>query len=227
MSKIQQNYMERTYLGSHQTADLRHVAHQNSLAFVGDPPKPRKVPIPRVGAAPTDQDLGPVIHGLLLQPFIVNVPSLRIHLVWQGLKEDRSGRHLLPTRRIVPMTQMPARRQVEPQNPIFGQQQRRVNGEVGRGAGVRLHIDTPPLGIQVEGFQGPLAAEQLDLVDELVAAVVAGAGHPLRVLVGEVAAEGVEDGAAHEVLRRDQLHPVELPLLLLIHDGLQLRVGVG
>ena len=47
--------------------------------------------------------------------------------------------------------------------------------EVGRRARQRLHVDAPLRRVEAEGRQGALLAEGLGLVDELVAAVVAGA----------------------------------------------------
>ena len=47
--------------------------------------------------------------------------------------------------------------------------------EVGRRARQRLHVDAPLLRVEAEGRQRTLLAEGLGLVDELVAAVVAGA----------------------------------------------------
>ena len=47
--------------------------------------------------------------------------------------------------------------------------------EVGRRAREGLHVDAPLLRVEAEGGQGALLAEGLCLVDELVAAVVAGA----------------------------------------------------
>lgn len=47
--------------------------------------------------------------------------------------------------------------------------------EVGRRPRERLHVDAPLLRVEAEGLQRALLAEGLGLVDELVAAVVAGA----------------------------------------------------
>lgn len=43
-------------------------------------------------------------------------------------------------------------------------------------ARVRLNVDTPFLRVESESFKSPLAAKLLDLVNELVASVVTGAG---------------------------------------------------
>lgn len=68
-------------------------------------------------------------------------------------------------------------------------------------ARVGLDVDTPDLGVEVERLESALSGEVLELVDELVAAVVTGAGETLRVLVGEDRAVGLHDGEGGEVLR--------------------------
>ena len=87
----------------------------------------------------------------------------------------------------------------------MGVEERGVHGHVGGGTGVRLHVDAP-LGL-VEAVSGERAvlAEDLDLVDVLVAAVVARAGETLGVLVGEARAQSLHHGRGGEVLGRDEL----------------------
>jgi len=40
--------------------------------------------------------------------------------------------------------------QIQPHDAVVRVEHRRVGGEVGRGAGVGLHIDAPGLGVEVE-----------------------------------------------------------------------------
>lgn len=47
-----------------------------------------------------------------------------------------------------------------------------VDSKVGGGARVRLHVDTPLFGVQAEGGKGPLLAQHLALIDELIATIV-------------------------------------------------------
>ena len=68
-----------------------------------------------------------------------------------------------------------------------GFEQRQVDGHVGVGARVRLHVGV----LGAEQRLDALAGEVLDLVDDLVAAVVALAGIALGVLVGEDRARGL------------------------------------
>jgi len=58
-----------------------------------------------------------------------------------------------------------------------------VNLEVGGAAAEALDVDTPLLGVEVEGGESTLLAEKLNLVNVLVASVVAGTGITLGVLV--------------------------------------------
>ena len=67
-------------------------------------------------------------------------------------------------------------------------------------SGIRLDVDAPFLGIEVERLQGSLAAEVLELVDPLVAAIVACTGETLGVLVGQDRAIGLDRGTAGQVL---------------------------
>jgi hypothetical protein len=84
-----------------------------------------------------------------------------------------------------------------------------------RGAAAQaLDIDTPLLRVETEGLEGTLLAEQLNLVNVLVTAVVAGAGVSLRVLVGHGRAKGIEDGAGGDILRGDEQDGLALALEL-------------
>ena len=79
----------------------------------------------------------------------------------------------------------------------------------------------------VEQRLGPLARDVLDLVDDLVAAVVALAGVALAVLVGEDRAGGAQHGRRGEVLAGDQLEGGVLALDLAVDERQDLVVGVA
>lgn len=102
-----------------------------------------------------------------------------------------------------------------------------VGGEISRGAGIRLDVNTPLVGIETKCSEGAGSAQTLDLVDDMVAAVVAGAGEALGVLVGEDGAEGVQDGLGGEVLRGDELETAPLAVLLGLDETVELRVDGG
>jgi hypothetical protein len=101
-----------------------------------------------------------------------------------------------------------------------------VDLEVGRAARQALDVDTPLLGVDVEGLEGTLLAEKLDLVDVLVAAIVTGTGVTLGVLVGHGGTESIEDGTGSDVLGGNENNGLALALDLILHDGSDLRVRV-
>src|SRR5438552_2654750 len=70
-----------------------------------------------------------------------------------------------------------------------------------------------------------IARQLLDLIDELAAAVVAPAGQPLGVLVGEHRALRLEHRLADDVLRGDELEVVPLPLRFPADGREDLRIG--
>jgi hypothetical protein len=100
-------------------------------------------------------------------------------------------------------------------------QQGLVDGQVGVGPGVRLHVGV--LGPEQRG--GPVAGQVLHLVDDLVAAVVALARVALGVLVGQHRARRGQHGRRGEVLRGDQLQRGLLALQLLVDQPGHLGVG--
>jgi hypothetical protein len=81
--------------------------------------------------------------------------------------------------------------------------------------------------VDTEERLGPVDGQRLDLVDELLALVIALAGVALRVFVGQHGAAGLEHGRRHVVLGRDHPQLVVLALGLLLDEAGQLRVGGG
>ena len=81
------------------------------------------------------------------------------------------------------MAQMAAVGKVKTHESSVDRHNSLVDLQVGRAATQRLDIDSPLRGIEVEGLESALLAEQLDLVDVLVSAVISRAGQALRVLV--------------------------------------------
>jgi hypothetical protein len=98
-----------------------------------------------------------------------------------------------------------------------------MDGEVRGRARVRLHVGV----LGAEQRLGAVDDEALELVDDLLALVVALAGVALGVLVGEDGAGGLEDGRRHVVLRRDHADLVVLALGLGLHQVRDLGVGGG
>lgn len=78
-----------------------------------------------------------------------------------------------------------------------------------------LHVDTPLVRGEVEGFKSTILAKHLDLVDELVATVVTSTRLALRVLVGHGRAKSVEDSTGGDILGGDQNDRLPLALDLV------------
>ena len=189
----------------HQTTDVRHVHHQHRAARVGDLAEARVVQVARVRRVASHDQLGLVDVGVLLQLVVVDQTRLLVHVVRQRLEEDRRARQRLAHLRlgvvgVVAVRQVTARGQVQTHDAAAGTQKTRVHSEVGRRAGVGLHVHAPLLGVQVVRGQSALLAQLLDLVDELVTAVVTVVGVTLGVLVGEAGAKALHDGSGGEVL---------------------------
>lgn len=113
------------------------------------------------------------------------------------------------------MGQVTTVREIETHQTSVRRHEGLVDLQVGRASTQGLDVDTPLGGVEAEGLKGALLAEELDPVNVLVAAVVAGAGLALGVLVGHGRAEGVEDGAGRDILRGDEDDGLPLALDLL------------
>lgn len=74
--------------------------------------------------------------------------------------------------------------QVETHETAVGRHDGLVDLQVGRAATEALDVDSPLLVVEVEGIESTALAEQLDLVNVLVATIVTSTGVALGVLVG-------------------------------------------
>ena len=130
--------------------------------------------------------------------------------------------------------QMTAGGQVQTHDTAAGTQQTRVHGQVGRRAGVGLHVHAPLLRVQMVSLEGTGLAQLLDLVDELVTTVVAVMRVTLGVLVGEARTEALHDSSGSEVLfltvcwseylRGNHLQGLPRTVLLLLDEVEEFRI---
>ncbi|URE31071.1 Nuclear transport factor 2 (NTF2) domain [Musa troglodytarum] len=215
------------YLSGYEATDVSHIAEQQGPALVGNRSEPCVVPIPRVGTATADDELGAKVEGFLLELVVVDVPGHGADLVGEALEVNGGGGDLLATGGVVAVSEVSAGGKVEAHDAVMGIEKGGVGGEIGRTTGVWLDVDAPPGGVESVGGEGAGTAEVLDGVDVLVAAVVAVAGHALGVLVSESAAEGLDDGEGGEVLGGDELDSVRLAPLLVFDEIVDLRVDGG
>ena len=97
-----------------------------------------------------------------------------------------------------------------------------VDGQIGVGPGMGLHVGV----VGPEEGGGTVPGQVLDLVDDLVAAVVALPGVALGVLVGEHRTGGGQHGGRGEVLRGDELQRGLLATFLLVDEAGDLGISV-
>ena len=126
-----------------------------------------------------------------------------------------SGGSLLPLGSLVTVAEMATVGQIQTHQPAMGRHDGLVNLEVGRAAAQALNVDTPLRRVEVEGLKGTLLAQKLDLVNVLVAAIVASAGETLGVLVGHGGAKGIENSTRRDILGGDEDDGLALALDLI------------
>lgn len=119
------------------------------------------------------------------------------------------------------MAQVTTVREIQTHQTTVGRHQSLVDLQVGRASAQSLHINTPLRVVEVESLEGTLLAEELDLVDVLIATVVPSTRLALGVLVGHGRAKGVEDGTGGDILGGDENDglPLALDLVALEIDG--------
>ena len=202
--------------GGHQAGDVGHVHEQIGAHLVGDVGEGLEVDDPGVGGGAGQDHAGLVLSGQVPHLVVVDAAVLAQavghHVVVLARKIHRGA-----VGQVSALVQAHAKHRV----PVLAQGL--IDGEVGLGAGVGLHVGV----IGAEEFLCPLDGDVLHHVHALAAAVVALAGVALGVLVGEDGAGGGQDGGADDVLRGDELDVLLLPVILGT-DGLpHLRVGGG
>jgi hypothetical protein len=106
---------------------------------------------------------------------------------------------------------MAAVREVHAEHGIARLDQREVGRHVGLGSRMRLHVGV----LRAKERLGTCNRGLLDDVDKLTAAVVPATRVPFGILVREDRAGGVENGAAHEVFRCDELEAAVLAVELV------------
>jgi hypothetical protein len=135
---------------------------------------------------------------------------------------------LLPLGGLVTVAEMTTVGEIQAHQPSVGGHDGLVHLEVGGAAAQALDVDTPLGRVEVESLEGTVLAQSLNLVDVLVAAIVAGAGVALRVLVGHGGAKSIEDGTGGNVLRGDEDDGLALALdLLFLQRGSACYAPIG
>ena len=195
----------------HQAGNVRHVYQEDGSYGIGDLPETREVEDSR------EQALAPamIIFGLMFvgQPFDFVVVDTFV------LFADAVRHYFISLAgevELVTVGEVTAVRQIEAHDGVAG----RKHGAVGRLVGLRagMRLDVGVLG--AKELLGSITSQVLDDVGILAAAVVAFAGIPFGVLVGEDAADGFQDRFRREVLAGDQARmPSGVLAFHLVLDG--------
>ena len=187
--------LERTTmkLGGDETRNMSHVDEQVGTNLIADSAELAPVDLTRVGGGAGDDHLGAVKKSLLTERVKIEQSGDLVNVVRERLEVDGSGRDLL-FGGVVSMGKMSSGGKIKTHDAVVGLQERGVHLEVGGGAGIWLDVDAPFLLVEMEGLEHAALAQHLNLVDHIVAAVVASAGLALRVLVGKARAEAFQHG---------------------------------
>jgi hypothetical protein len=200
-----------------EAGDVGDVGGQDRADLAGDLGERGEVDRARDGRAASEDDLRALAAGEVADLVEVDEAGLARDAVRDGV-EPLAGRGDGPA-----VGQVAAHRQGHAHDRVARVEERQVDGEVGRGAGVRLDVRV----VDAEQRLGPLDRERLDLVDELLALVVALAGVALGVLVGEDRAARFEHRLGDVVFRGDHAQLVVLALGLALDEAGELRVSGG
>lgn len=182
------------FSGGNEAGDVGHVHHEEGAILISNGAVLDVVPLARVGRASADDECGLEQRRLRLQGLVVDDPSDRVHAVRERLEVHRGGRDSLTSVLslgvgVEAVSEVSSRRKVKTHDAVVGTQQSSVHSEVSRGSGVRLDVNTPFGRIESICFKCSVHAQSLDLIDELIATIVALARISFCILVGEGRAE--------------------------------------
>src|SRR5690606_27722146 len=193
----------RVHARGHQAGDVGHVHEQVRAHGVGDGAEARPVDLLRVGAEPGHDHLRAVLAGQALDLVVVD-QAVVVDAVLDGVEQ------LVADVDPGAVGQVDAVRQLHTEDGVARLQQGQVHVLVCLRAVMGLDVGV----VGAEELPGAVDGQLLRHVDVLAAAVVALAGVPLGVLVGELAALGLHDPRAGVVLAGDQLDVVLLAAVL-------------
>ena len=161
----------------HQPSDMSHVDHQLRANLIGNLPHPRKIPDARIRARSADDRLRLLALGNRLQLVVVDRLGILAHRV------KRRPVELTAEAQLVPMRQMPAMRQIEPQNRVPMLQNGHISRRIGLRTRMRLHIRVNCHSRHGKKLLGPVPSEIFNHVRILAAAVIPLPRIPFGILV--------------------------------------------
>ena len=201
----------------HQAGNVSHIHPQISSYLIGNGTEPGKINGSGIGRGASHNHLGLALTGHPLQLVIVNIPSLLVHAVGHNI--------VVFTREIhrTAMSQMSAVIQIHTQNRVPGLAQSHIHCIVGLSSRVGLHIgEFGPIELT-----GTLNGQGFHHVHTLTAAIIALAGVPFRVLIGQHAASCSQHRLRDDIFRSNQLNVITLSLILCLNGCTHFRVHLG
>ena len=205
------------HAGGDEAGDVRHVHDHRRADGLRDGADAREVDHARVGAGADHDHLRLVLVRELLELLVVD----SLVVLADAVGHDRV--ELAGEVERVAVREVAAVRQVHAEHRVAGREEREVHRHVRLRAGVRLDVGV----LGAEERLGARDRERLGHVHEFAAAVIALPRISLGVLVGHHRANGLENGGADEVLRRNELEPLRLPARLVADGRGNLGIGVG
>ena len=196
---------------------VRHVDQIKGAHLVGNLAHAGKVNRPRISASPADNQLGAFPLRKLFQLVIVDGFRLFGDAVGDDLVRLAGKIQMMPVR------QMSAMRQIQPQNRIARLQNRSVRFHVRLRSGVGLHIGV----LRAKQFLRPVPRQVLDNIRKLAAAVITLAGISFGILIREHRAGSLQHGFADKIFRGDQFQAFVLAAGLVINGGGYQRIALG
>ena len=120
--------------GGDQPGNMGHIHHEIGLYFPGNFGKAVKIKSPRISAGPGDDHFGAVLPGHLRHHGKIDFFGLAIHPVGDGLEQASGKIHCGA------VAQMAAMGQIHAQDGITRFKEGKIDGHIGLGAGMGLHI---------------------------------------------------------------------------------------
>ncbi len=202
---------------SDQAGEMRHVDEKQRFDFVADRAESREVEMSRISRATRDNHLRPMLFRQSLELLEVDQMVVGPDAILDGVEPfARLGRRGA-------MGEVAARGEAETHDGVAGLQEGHHHRAVGLGARMRLDVGE----LAAEQFLGALDGERFDRVRRRAALVVSPTRVAFGIFVGEHRALRLEDRAADDILRRDELDLGLLALELGADCILDRWVGLG
>ena len=200
----------------YQTGYVSHVHEQIGTDLVGNGAEAGEIQHLGVSREASHDHLRLVLQGQPLDLVVID-HAVIVDAVLHRVIQLAGGRHLGTVGQVATVGQAHA------QDGVTGVQQGQVDGRVGLGTGMGLHIGV----VGAEQLLGAVDGQLFHYVDMLAATVIALARIAFGVFVGQYRALGFHHRRAGVVFRRDQLNVFFLTLLFSLHGFPQFGVEFG